>query len=355
MSLRRALHSQFLIPNSEFFCVAVLIFLFALPAAAQMDLRQVSGQPLPSPEVPAGTVTVRVIRGSLANNIVGQTVDVTVDGSKRILTTDANGRVQVSGLKAGAQVKAVAVVDGERVESKDFAVGSTGIRVMLVATDPNATAPAPTAAAAAPGAAVGPATAGTVVFGPESRVVAEMAEDRLNVYYLMDIVNGAKTPVDIGGPLTIDLPREARAASLLADSSKQATVNGARVIVLGPFAPGPTRVRVAFELPTAGGVAHISSKLPVTLPQVIVIVAQIGGLDLASPQISGKREVMDEGQRILVGTGPSLQAGQSLEVDITGVPHAALWPRYLALTLAGSIMTAGIWAAVVASPRRRRS
>jgi hypothetical protein len=304
---------------------------------------------LPSPDVPVGTVTVRVIRGSLANNVVGQTVDVTVDGSKRSLTTDANGRVQVSGLKPGTQVKAVAVVDGERVESKDFAIGSTGIRVMLVATDPNAPVSAPPAASAA----AGPATRGTVVFGPESRIVAEMAEDRLNVYYLMDILNSGTAPVDIGGPLTLDLPREARAASLLSDSSKQATVNGARVIVLGPFAPGPTHVRVGFELPTTGGVAHISSTLPVTLPQLIVIVAQTGGLDLVSPQLSAKREVTDEGQRILVGTGPSLQQGQTLQVDITGVPHAALWPRYLALALAGSIMITGIWAAATAKPRRR--
>jgi hypothetical protein len=351
---RRVFNSR----NFQFLWAAAAVLLLASPAAAQMDLRQVSGQPLPSPDVPVGTVTVRVIRGSLANNVVGQTVDVTVDGSKRSLTTDANGRVQVSGLKPGAQVRAVAVVDGERVESKDFAIGSTGIRVMLVAPDPNAAASAPGPAAAAPGAPTTPATPatpGTVVFGPESRVVAEMAEDHLNVYYLMDIVNGARTPVDIGGPLMLDLPREARAASLLPDSSKQGTVNGARVIVLGPFAPGATRVRVGFELPAAGGVAHISSKLPATLPQVIVIVAKVGGLDVTSPQISSKREVMDEGQRILVGTGPSLQAGQTLEVDITGVPHAALWPRYLALALAGSIMTTGIWAAVVASPRRRRS
>src|SRR5580704_8253921 len=114
MSSRRVLHSPFLIPKSQFLWAAVALLFLAVPAAAQMDLRQVSGQPLPSPDVPAGTVTVRVIRGSLANNAVGQIVDVTVDGSKRSLTTDANGRVQVSGLKPGAQVKAVAVVNGER-------------------------------------------------------------------------------------------------------------------------------------------------------------------------------------------------------------------------------------------------
>jgi hypothetical protein len=331
-----------------FFWIPLALFLVAAQAAAQMDLRQVSGQPLPSPDVPVGTVTVRVIRGSVTNNVVGQAVDVMVDGSKRTLTTDQNGRVQVSGLRPGTQVKAVAVVNGERVESKEFAIGGTGIRVMLVASDPNA----PAAGAPGPAAPAGSVQKGAVAFGPESRVVAEMAEDRLNVYYLMDVVNGATAPVDIGGPLTLELPAEARAASLLADSTKQATVNGTHVIVLGPFAPGATKVRVGFELPTSGGVAHIASPIPAALPQVIVIVAQTGGLDLVSPQLTAKRELTDEGQRILVGTGPSLQAGQTLQVDITGVPHAAVWPRYLALTLAGSIMIAGIWAAAAGQPAR---
>jgi hypothetical protein len=179
-----------------------------------------------------------------------------------------------------------------------------------------------------------------------------MAGDRLNVYYLFDILNTARSPVDIGGPLILDLPREARGPSLMQDSSKQATVNGPRVTVLGPFAPGTTPVRVAFELPHSG-TAEVASRLPAALPQVIVIVAQAGGIDLVSPQITAKRSVTDQGEPILVGTGPAMAAGQMLTVEITGLPHHAVWPRYLALALAGSAMSAGIWAAAVAGPRRR--
>jgi len=323
-------------------CLCVLLFLGAITLSAQMDLSQVSGQPLPSPDLPVGTVTVRVIRGAVTNNVPNQDVEISVDGAPRHLTTDASGHVEVTGLKPGARVRAVTVVDGERIESKEFAIASTGIRVMLVAHDKSA----------APSAAPVP---GTISFGPESRVVAEMADDQLNVYYLMDIVNVGSAPVDTGGPVILDLPREAQRASLLADASKQATVNGARVIVTGPFAPGKTPVRVGFELPTSGGKAQVSSKIPAQLPQVIVIVAQVGGVDLVSPQIASKREVTDEGQRILVGTGPALQAGQTLSFDITGLPHHASWPPVLALMLAGSIMAAGVWGAVTARPRRKRA
>lgn len=319
---------------------------------AQMDLSLVSGQPLPDPKVPIGTMTVRVIRGSLTNNVVGQPVDITVDGSPRKVTTDANGRVEVSGLRVGARVKAVAVVDGERVESADITIGSAGIRVMLVAG--LSAAPAPGAASATGPPAMAPAVPGAVSFGPESRIVAEFVQDRLNVYYLFDVINPAQTPVDLGGPIIIDLPREARGASALQDSTKQGTVNGPRVTVVGPFNPGSTPVRVGFELPAGGGTARIASKLPAALPQLIVIVGQIGGIQVSSAQLAATREVTDEGQPIIVGTGPGLQAGQTFEIVVTGIPHHPTWPRYLALGLAGSIMMAGIWAAIAVTPRRRR-
>ena len=328
--------------------LAAISIAMAAPVAAQMDLSQVSGQPLPSPDLPAGTLTVRVIRGAITNNVPNQDVEITVDGRTRHLMTDASGHVEVSGLTPGAHAKAVAVVDGERIESKDITIGPTGIRVMLVAHDRSSAG----AAAAAPGVTAVP---GTVAFGPESRVVAEMSQDQLNVYFLMDVVNGSQAPVETDGPLILDLPREARGAALLQDSSQQALVKDARVIVTGPFAPGKTAVRVGFELPTGGGTAHVSSRLPASLPQVIVILGQSGGLDLVSPQIATKREVTDEGQRILVGTGPALQAGDTLSFDITGVPHHPVWPRNLALALAGSIMATGVWAGVTARPRRKRA
>jgi hypothetical protein len=161
--------------------------------------------------------------------------------------------------------------------------------------------------------------------------------------------------VDTGGPLILELPREALSATLLQDSSKQATVNGSHVIVTGPFPAGRTPVRVGFEMPASGGRAHVVATLPAALPQAIVIVGQIGGLDLISPHLNSKREVTDQGQRIIVGTGPAREAGQTLEFQITGLPYHPRWPRYVALALAASIMTAGMWAAFVAGPRRTRA
>ena len=132
------------------------------PAAAQgmMNPKDVSGIPLPVADIPVGTVTVRVVRGTMANNLAGVTIELVIDGKPRQMTTDATGRVQVSNLAAGTRLKATAIVDGKRIESQDITVGASGLRVLLAADDPNAAAaPAGGGTVAAPAAPRRPSAA----------------------------------------------------------------------------------------------------------------------------------------------------------------------------------------------------
>ena len=200
--------------------VAALIAMLLAPAAAwaqaQMpDPSQMSGVPLPVADVAPGTVSVRVIRGAFTNNIAGASVVFTIDGQTRTVKTDANGRAEVSSLKPGTRVTAVVVVDGKRIESQPITIGASGIRVALVAPDPDAEKRAAEDAKLA----AGPAVKGVVALGPESRIVVEPAEDALNVFYVLDILNTARTPVDIGGPFVVNLPAEALGPGLLDGSS----------------------------------------------------------------------------------------------------------------------------------------
>ncbi len=331
--------------------VALALCLSAVsPARAQAvmpDPKEISGIPLPVAEVPAGTVTVRVVRGSFANNLASVTVEFVVNGVTRQVKTDAGGRAQVSDLVAGTRLKATAVVDGQRLESQDITVGSSGLRVVLAADDPAAAARRSEdekLATAAP-------ERGVVTFGADSRVVAEFSNEQLNIFYALQIMNSARTPVDIGGPLTLELPREARSASILEGSTPQATANGSHVIITGPFAPGVTRVEVGFQLPIAGGTVRLAQRWPAALEQVLVLVPKEAGLDMSSPQAPNKQEMQSNGVPVLVGMGPGLAAGDTLSVEITGLPYHPRWPRNTALALAGAILAMGIGAAVF--PGRR--
>ena len=107
---------------------------------AQMpDPRAMSGHSMPAPELPDGTVTVRVVRDEMTNNIVGASVELHGAGAVRREPTGADGRALFTGVPAGARVHALAVVEGQRLESRPFDMPATGgVRTLLVAASAGA-------------------------------------------------------------------------------------------------------------------------------------------------------------------------------------------------------------------------
>jgi hypothetical protein len=322
--------------------LAGLVMVDARMAAAQMpDPKQMSGVPLPTSDIPAGTVTVRVVRGTLSNLVVGQPVELVGDVSGSGKTNDA-GRAEFTGLKPGARVKAVAVVDGERLESQTFTLPpQAGVRLLLVASDPG------TARRAEEDRSLAdvPARRGIVVLGEQSRFVFELADEGLTVFNILQIVNTAPAPVQPAVPITFELPAGAGRAAMLEGSSPLAAAAGDRVNVNGPFPSGTTLVQFAYTLPYSGGSATITQRMPAALANLSVVAEKTGQLRLSSPQLARQRDMSAEGRTYIVGQGPPQPAGTDLTFAFTGLPHAPTWPRNLAMALAGIILLAGAWAA----------
>jgi hypothetical protein len=335
-------------------CVLLAAIAVNVPSAALAQMpsaREMSGRPLPSPDVPPGSLSVRVARGDFSNSLANHPVDVSVDGQLRTVTTGEDGRALVSGLRVGNSVRVSTMVDGQRLESMSIPIGTTGMMVALVADSAtDATGSAGTGAPAP--ATMLPAVKGSVVLGPESRVIVELAENGLRVFYILEVINSLESPVDIDGPLIFELPSEARGVSMLENSTRQATANGPRVIVTGPFAPGTTAVEAAFELPYRGPGARLEQTWPATLQQLTLLVEQHGTLEIASPQVTGRNVVSSNGQPLIFASGPAIQAGQALTVDFSGLPHHPTWPQTLALVLALAIIGWGVWGAVTAPAGR---
>lgn len=317
------------------------LVLAAVPALAQVpDVRQMNGVPMASGDVAAGTVTVRLVRGDLSNNITGHPVEL--HGGARVLkeNTNAEGRAQFVGLSPGTSVHAVSVVDGERLESKQFEMPPTsGIRLILVAGAGSAAAAG--AGALSPAGAATPAP-GEVVFGGQSRIQIEFDDDSLEVFYLLEVVNPGAAPVTPRSELVFELPEGAQQASILEGSSPQASVRGRTVAITGSFAPGSTPVQVAFGLGPAGAERILSQKLPVVLFPVQVIVTQVGGVRMASPQFNSSSDVPNDGRSFLLGTGPALPAGTALSVTLSGLPARSRTGRNVALALACLVLAAGV-------------
>jgi hypothetical protein len=322
----------------------LLSLVLAAPAIAQVampDASQLSGVPLPAPELPNAAVTVRVVRERMGNNITGQTVTLTGAGLTKSAVTDAQGRVQFSDFATGTLVTAEATVDGEKLTSQTFPVPTKGgVRVALVAGVANAAA---AEKATADAAAKEPARPGVVEFGGESRIILEYQNDTLQVFYILEVMNNARTPIDVGGPLQIDLPPGAAGGAALQGSAPQASVRGERVTVTGPFAPGKTPVQIGFSLPNAGASYVLTQKWPAALDQVFVAIEKIGAMKIDSPQLKETRDANAEGQTFIMGTGPRLNAGDTLVLNLTGLPARSLVPRYAVMGLALLIVAIGLW------------
>jgi hypothetical protein len=285
--------------------------------------------------LPDGAISVRVIRGELSKNIANQPVELHLGSKVMKAKTDENGRAQFSGMTPGESVTASTDVDGEHLESREFpAPAKGGIRLMLVATDPSKPAAAPDA----------PAISGPVVIGTRSRIVMEPGDEAVAVYYLLEISNTARVPVNPPAFFMFDMPEEAIGTTIMEGSTKQASSIGTRVRVEGPFPPGDTFVQVAAQLPASSGGVDVVAKFPATLEQLAVVVKKVGDASLSSPQIARQQEFPLEGGTYIAGTGGSVPAGQEIRIRVAGLPHHSGAPRIIALALASLIVLAGVWA-----------
>jgi hypothetical protein len=333
----------------------VLVLGFDGSAWAQINMPDpsvINGKAIPAGELQTGTVTVRVVREALGNNVVGQQVALTVNGEMKKAVTDEQGRAEFRGLPAGANGRAETNVKGEQLQSDTFVVPSSGgLRVILVAGLADAAARHKKEEAEA---AAAPPVKGQVVLGGNSRIIFEFPDDLMRVFYMLEIVNNARARVDIGGPLIIDLPKGAAGASPLEGSSPQATVAGSRITITGPFASGATNVQVGFQMPFSGSSLTLEQKWPVPIEQVTVASQKLGSLSFSSPQFSSVGDVKsDDGTTFLLASGPGIPAGGTLRMQVSGLPVHSSVPRYVALGLAFAIALLGIWLALPGSAGTR--
>jgi hypothetical protein len=333
--------------------VAAFFVLFAAGVArAQIkmpDPTEIAGLALPAPELPDGTIVIRLVREQLGNNVVNHDVKVTAGDTSKSGKTDDSGRAQITGLPAGATAVADTNVDGEQVTSKPFTVpGQGGIRVILIAGLQKLVERRKQEAAEA---AAAPPIKGVVVFGGNTRIVMEFQDDALRVFYLLDIVNSARTRVDTGGPIVVDLPAGAGTATVLEGSAPSATARGDHVTITGPFAPGTTSVQIAYAMPHSSDTLTLTQKLPAAFQDLAVIVQKVGDLRVTSPQFTTREERAANGTPFIVGTGSGLPAGAELTIELSGLPVHSSWPRYLALGLSAFIVATGVWMAFGAGSR----
>jgi hypothetical protein len=104
-----------------------------LPHIAEAQMAGALGKPLPSPDLPHGTVSVRIVAGSPSNPVIGTDVTLVVNGATRVARTDSAGRAHFKDLPPGAKVQAKVTDDDKKeISSDEFQLPpDNGVRVML--------------------------------------------------------------------------------------------------------------------------------------------------------------------------------------------------------------------------------
>src|SRR5687768_14480859 len=103
--MRRAIQACATSLRTLLVLVAVVVAIGGITLTARPALAQMAGalgKPLPSPDLPVGTVSVRIVAGSTSSPVVGTDVTVVVNNAPRVARTDAAGRAMFAGLPAGA-------------------------------------------------------------------------------------------------------------------------------------------------------------------------------------------------------------------------------------------------------------
>ena len=301
-----------------FVAVIALLSAPAVRRAQMPDPSQMNGLSMPTPDLPNGTVSVRVIRGQLTNNLQGVAVDLIGAGEPRHGQTGADGRALFSGVPAGSTVHAVAAVNGERRESQPFEVPAQGgVRTILVFSE---TTSAPWSGAPTTGPPPAPGvTAGTATLSIGGRLTRRRRVQRRHAAGLLSPRNRQPRP-DRG--LTIERTRlrhatGAEGTTVLEGSTRRPT-QGTESHRDGPVSAGrhaaPDRVSPGVLRQGSDAQHHVSAAMDL----VAVAVQRLGPMSLKSPQLTRTSETALSGQPFIMGTGPGIPAGTALSLQLLG-------------------------------------
>ncbi len=140
-------------------------------------------------------------------------------------------------------------------------------------------------------------------------------------------------------------PEGATGAGALDGSSTQAVVQGDRLRINGPFPPGMTKVQVGYRLPYSGDSTTLAQQWPAAVEELFVAAEKVGALQISSPQFQQQQEARAGGAPFLMATGGRINAGDTLTITLTGLPHRNNLVRDIGVGAGVLILALGFWAA----------
>jgi len=351
---------------------AALLLSAASFSAQDADEQAMAARPLMVGDLPVGTVTVRVGRGSLSNAAVGVKVEVTLtapDGtsSKRTEDTKADGRATFSGLPVGAKFHAEVVVDGERLQTASFPIPEQGgARLMLLSssegedrgeeatTNPHVGGhghgnPAEASVDALAEPLSGHTSDPSVLkVSSSSKLFIDLREDALAVMENLVLENTSDKIFSAGQTgLAIPLPAGANNIGALEGGAHLGMQEGAsmflREAIPPAAAPGiPVQARFGFFVPTTGeGSITLRQPMPLGLDTALIMVPERSHLTLSVPGLQAVApQADDEGAQLHIFQLAAVPRNGVLTITVSGLPTRGRLGKTVATALVAALLLA---------------
>lgn len=138
--------------------IALAVSVTAAPAHAQPA--EALGHPLPSGDLPAGTVQVKIIAGSIAKPVADTDVHISIGGVDHPARTNAEGHATLPGVPSGAKVQIKVKGPKDDITSDEFPMPAQGGVKVMLSTAPMEAQPGPMGGGDDAGGGGGPMTGG---------------------------------------------------------------------------------------------------------------------------------------------------------------------------------------------------
>jgi|GEM_PF-4588808 hypothetical protein len=346
----------------------------ATPQARTVDqLGPLVARPLRSGDLPADTITVKIVGTGMTDLKVGIRVGLyqSADGQNfmpfAVEATKKDGRAQFAGLKADTTYVVVLEVGGKNVRSDAFKGGAARLLFSLAAAakgaDPHAQG--------GPAKGAGGMPAGHPPMGQPSglkstanlkrtnrpdqmaylrgsHLLAQLGEKHVSFLQVLNIANRGKDVFDPGpAGFLIPLPNAATRPEIHAKGAEgffQVTPDKRAIRLVKPFPPGQVRLQVTYSMEHTGGKIAIKQRLTLPIGSSVIAVTNNENVNVEGPSFAEKRMNPNAtGTQSTMYVLKPVNPGGTLEVTISDIPHRPLWPIFATFGLTLLILIWGLY------------
>lgn len=306
--------------------IALALAFSVAPNLAHAQPAEALGHPLPSGDLPAGTVQVKIIAGSIAKPVADTDVHISIGGVDHPARTNAEGHATLPGVPAGAKVQIKVKGPKDDITSDEFPMPDQGGVKVMLSTAPMEAQPGPMGGGGGGGGDDGGGGGGGgPMMGPGGRPEPRLMSGKgrpdqtvgagmLIATVTYDDLAAKDPPVDV--PVIVIGYSDEKGVT----GHVEKTDASGRAVFKGLDRSGATAYFVMTRLPRFDGTAAVIDRLE-TIPPIELGATAGWRVMMAGEKRDSKKPAVDELAKV---EAPAEVAAGKVLVSVAGVPQPGM-------------------------------